>query len=179
MKAEKSENIKNGIEELTYAQDNISIETVVSEMIIEKNLTISTAESCTGGLVSATLINYPGISSVFIEGCVTYSNESKINRLGVNPHTLEVHGAVSEETAREMAEGIAKNFNTNVAISTTGIAGPGGGTSDKPVGLVYIGIYVNGKTTVSKYILPGNREEIRLRATKYAINDLRLRLLEL
>lgn len=179
MKAEKSENIKNGIEELTYAQDNISIETVVSEMLIEKNLTISTAESCTGGLVSATLINYPCISSVFIEGCVTYSNESKINRLGVNPHTLEVHGAVSEETAREMAEGIAKNFNTNVAISTTGIAGPGGGTSDKPVGLVYIGIYVNGKTTVSKYILPGNREEIRLRATKYAINDLRLRLLEL
>lgn len=179
MKAEKSENIKNGIEELTYAQDNISIETVVSEMLIEKNLTISTAESCTGGLVSATLINYPGISSVFIEGCVTYSNESKINRLGVNLHTLEVHGAVSEETAREMAEGIAKNFNTNVAISTTGIAGPGGGTSDKPVGLVYIGIYVNGKTTVSKYILPGNREEIRLRATKYAINDLRLRLLEL
>ena len=157
MKAEKSENIKNGIEELTYAQDNISIETVVSEMLIEKNLTISTAESCTGGLVSATLINYPGISSVFIEGCVTYSNESKINRLGVNPHTLEVHGAVSEETAREMAEGIAKNFNTNVAISTTGIAGPGGGTSDKPVGLVYIGIYVNGKPTVSKYILPGNR----------------------
>lgn len=179
MKAEKSENIKNGIEELTYAQDNISIETVVSEMLIEKNLTISTAESCTGGLVSATLINYPCISSVFIEGCVTYSNESKINRLGVNPHTLEVHGAVSEETAREMAEGIAKNFNTNVAISTTGIAGPGGGTSDKPVGLVYIGIYVNDKTTVSKYILPGNREEIRLRATKYAINDLRLRLLEL
>ena len=179
MKAEKSDNIKKGIEELTYAQDNISIETVVSEMLIEKNLTISTAESCTGGLVSATLINYPGISSVFIEGCVTYSNESKINRLGVNPHTLEVHGAVSEETAREMAEGIAKNFNTNVAISTTGIAGPGGGTSDKPVGLVYIGIYVNGKTTVSKYILPGNREEIRLRATKYAINDLRLRLLEL
>ena len=78
-----------------------------------------------------------------------------------------------------MAEWIVKNFNTNVAISTTGIAGPGGGTSDKPVGLVYIGIYVNGKTTVSKYILPGNREEIRLRATKYAINDLRLRLLEL
>lgn len=156
-----------------------SIETIVSEMLIEKKLTISIAESCTGGLVSATLINYPGISSVFMEGCVTYSNESKINRLGVNPHTLEVHGAVSEETAREMVEGIAKNFNTNVAISTTGIAGPEGGTSDKPVGLVYIGVYVNGKTTVSKYILSGNREEIRFRATKNAINDLRLRLLDL
>lgn len=160
-------------------EEIISIETIVSEMLIEKKLTISIAESCTGGLVSATLINYPGISSVFMEGCVTYSNESKINRLGVNPHTLEVHGAVSEETAREMVEGIAKNFNTNVAISTTGIAGPEGGTSDKPVGLVYIGVYVNGKTTVSKYILSGNREEIRFRATKNAINDLRLRLLDL
>lgn len=160
-------------------EEIISIETVVSKMLIEKNLTISTAESCTGGLVSATLINYPGISSVFMEGCVTYSNESKINRLGVNSNTLKIHGAVSEETAREMAEGIAKNFDTNVAISTTGIAGPGGGTSDKPVGLVYIGIYINGKTTVNKYILKGNREDIRLGATKNAINDLRLRLLEL
>ena len=160
-------------------EEIISIETVVSKMLIEKNLTISTAESCTGGLVSATLINYPGISSVFIEGCVTYSNESKINRLGVNHNTLKIHGAVSEETAREMVEGVAKNLNTNVAISTTGIAGPGGGTSDKPVGLVYIGIYINGKTTVNKYILKGNREDIRLGATKNAINDLRLRLLEL
>ena len=165
--------------EKSLKEEIISIETVVSKMLIEKNLTISTAESCTGGLVSATLINYPGISSVFIEGCVTYSNESKINRLGVNPNTLKIHGAVSEETAREMAEGIAKNFDTNVAISTTGIAGPGGGTIDKPVGLVYIGIYINGKTTVNKYILKGNREDIRLRATKKAINDLRLRLLEL
>ncbi len=166
-------------DDITYAQDNIPIETVVSQMLIEKNLTISTAESCTGGLVSATLINYPGISSVFMEGCVTYSNESKINRLGVNPNTLELHGAVSEETAIEMAEGIAKNFNTNVAISTTGIAGPEGGTSEKPVGLVYIGIYINGKTTVNKYILHGNREDIRIKATKNAINDLRLRLLDL
>lgn len=160
-------------------EEIISIETVVSKMLIEKNLTISTAESCTGGLVSATLINYPGISSVFIEGCVTYSNESKINRLGVNSNTLKIHGAVSEETAREMVEGVAKNLNTNVAISTTGIAGPDGGTIDKPVGLVYIGIYINGKTTVNKYILKGNREDIRLGATKNAINDLRLRLLEL
>lgn len=120
-------------------EEIISIETVVSKMLIEKNLTISTAESCTGGLVSATLINYPGISSVFMEGCVTYSNESKINRLGVNPNTLKIHGAVSEETAREMAEGIAKNFDTNVAISTTGIAGPGGGTIDKPARRILAG----------------------------------------
>ena len=153
-------------------------EKIVKELQKQK-MTVTTAESCTGGLVSSTLINYPGISSVFIEGCVTYSNESKINRLGVNPSTLEIYGAVSEETAREMAEGVAKNFNTNVAISTTGIAGPDGGTSDKPVGLVYIGIYINGKTSVNKYIFQGNREEIRFRATKNALNDLRLKLLEI
>lgn len=156
-----------------------SIETVVSKILIKNKLTISIAESCTGGLVSSTFINYPGISSVFMEGCVTYSNEAKINRLGVNPNTLDIYGAVSEETAIEMVEGIAKNFNTNVAISTTGIAGPDGGSIEKPVGLVYIGIYINGNTTVKKYIFNGNREEIRLKATKNAINDLRLRLLEL
>lgn len=156
-----------------------SIETVVSKILIKNKLTISIAESCTGGLVSSTFINYPGISSVFMEGCVTYSNEAKIKRLGVNPNTLDIYGAVSEETAIEMVEGIAKNFNTNVAISTTGIAGPDGGSIEKPVGLVYIGIYINGNTTVKKYIFNGNREEIRIQATKNAINDLRLRLLEL
>lgn len=160
-------------------EKNVSIETLVSELLIEKNLTISTAESCTGGLVSSTLINYPGISSVFMEGCVTYSNESKINRLGVSKNTLDLYGAVSEETAKEMAEGVAKSLNTNVAISTTGIAGPGGGTVDKPVGLVYIGIYINGKTKVNKYILEGDREEVRNKATYNAINDLRLELLKL
>ena len=156
-----------------------SIETVVSKILIKNKLTISIAESCTGGLVSSTFINYPGISSVFMEGCITYSNESKIKRLGVNLNTLDIYGAVSEETAIEMVEGIAKNFNTNVAISTTGIAGPDGGSIEKPVGLVYIGIYINGNTTVKKYIFNGNREEIRLKATENAINDLRLRLLEL
>lgn len=173
------EKIKSRVGEFIYAEDNVSIEAVVSKMLVEKNLTISTAESCTGGLVSSTLINYPGISSVFMEGCVTYSNESKISRLGVNQSTLKVHGAVSEETAKEMAEGIAKHLGTNVAISTTGIAGPDGGSHDKPVGLVYIGIYINGKTTVNKYIFNGNRQEIRFRATKNALNDLRLRLLEI
>lgn len=167
---------------MTLGYDNkeeISIEDIVCKLLLEKNLTISTAESCTGGLVSATLINYPGVSSVFMEGCVAYSNEAKINRLGVKKETLDKFGAVSEETAREMAKGIAKNFKTNVGLSTTGIAGPDGGSNEKPVGLVYIGIYINGKTTVKKYILQGNRQDIRLRATKNALNDLRLRLLEL
>ena len=171
--------IQERVGEYIYGYDDTSLEEVVAKLLVEKNLTIAISESCTGGMVSSNLINYPGISSVFMEGCVTYSNESKINRLGVDPDKLDKYGAVSEEIAKEMAEGIAKNLNTNVAISTTGIAGPGGGTIDKPVGLVYIGIYINGKTTVKKYILHGNRQDIRLRATKNALNDLRLRLLEL
>ena len=154
-------------------------EELVGKMLVDKNLTISTAESCTGGLVSATLINYPGISSVFIEGCVTYSNEAKVSRLGVKKETLEKFGAVSEETAIEMAEGIAKHFGTNIGLSTTGIAGPGGGSKEKPVGLVYIGIYINGKTTVKRFVFNGDRQEIRLSATKSILNELRIQLLNL
>ncbi len=167
---------------MTLGYDNkeeISIEDIVCKLLLEKNLTISTAESCTGGLVSATLINYPGVSSVFMEGCVTYSNEAKINRLGVKKETLDKFGAVSEETAIEMAEGIAKNFKTNIGLSTTGIAGPGGGSNEKPVGLVYIGIYINGKTIVKKFIFDGNRQEIRLKATNTILNELKIELLNL
>ena len=167
---------------MTLGYDNkeeISIEDIVCKLLLEKNLTISTAESCTGGLVSATLINYPGVSSVFMEGCVTYSNEAKINRLGVKKETLDKFGAVSEATAREMAKGIAKNFKTNIGLSTTGIAGPGGGSKEKPVGLVYIGIYINGKTIVKKFIFEGNRQEIRLKATNSILNELKIELLNL
>ena len=167
---------------MTLGYDNkeeISIEDIVCKLLLEKNLTISTAESCTGGLVSATLINYPGVSSVFMEGCVAYSNEAKINRLGVKKETLDKFGAVSEETAIEMAEGIAKNFKTNIGLSTTGIAGPGGGSNEKPVGLVYIGIYINGKTIVRKFIFDGNRQEIRLKATNTILNELKIELLNL
>ena len=152
------------------------LEYEVASVLVERNLTISVAESCTGGLVSATLINYPGISSVFMEGCVTYSNEAKISRLGVKKETLDKYGAVSEEIAKEMAEGIASNFNTNIGLSTTGIAGPQGGSEEKPVGLVYMGICINGKTTVKKFIFSGDRQSIRLRATKNIINELRLQL---
>lgn len=171
--------IEERVGEYIYAKGDTSIEEVVSRMLVEKNLTVSTSESCTGGLVSATLINYPGISSVFVEGCVTYSNEAKISRLGVKKETLEKFGAVSEETAREMAEGIAKHFGTNIGLSTTGIAGPEGGSEEKPVGLVYIGIYINGKTIVKRFVFNGNRQAVRLRATKNILNELRLQLLNL
>ena len=109
-------------------------------MLIEKTLTISTAESCTGGHISARLTNVTGASSVFVGGFVAYSNTLKTNLLNVNNKILNDHGAVSEETAISMAIGVQKKLSTDIGISTTGIAGPGGGTINKPVGLVFIGI---------------------------------------
>ncbi|MCC0649018.1 competence/damage-inducible protein A [Clostridioides sp. ZZV15-6598] len=177
------EKIKGRVGKYVYTEGDISVsegesalEDAVSKLLVEKNLTIAVAESCTGGLVSSSLINYSGISSVFLEGCVTYSNEAKMKRLGVKKETLEVFGAVSEQTAIEMAEGVAKGLGTNIGISTTGVAGPGGGTEEKPVGLVYTAIYINGKTIVRKNIFNGDRRKIRLRATRDLLNELRIQL---
>lgn len=150
-----------------------SIEYLVGKILCKNKLTISTAESCTGGLVAGKLISYPGISEVFKEGVVTYSNESKMKRLGVKEETLRGFGAVSEETAREMAEGIAREAKTDVSVVTTGIAGPGGGTKEKPVGLVYIGVYVKGKTQVKKFNFKGDRQQVRGEAVLSALNMLR------
>jgi nicotinamide-nucleotide amidase len=144
----------------------------IAKILNEKNLTISIAESLTGGMVSSKFVDYSSISSVFIEGCVTYSNDSKIKRLGVREETLKDFGAVSSQTAMEMAYGISKTSNTNIGISTTGIAGPLGGSKEKPVGLVYIGICINEKTITKKYNFDGNRNEIRNKATSAVINDL-------
>lgn len=165
--------ITDRLGENVYATEDISIEDVVAKLLIEKKLTIATAESCTGGMIASTLINYPGISEVFLEGAVTYSNEAKHKRLGVKNETLDKYGAVSEETAREMAIGIAKTAGTDVSIVTTGIAGPEGGTDEKPVGLVYIGVYVSGEVKVKKYIFNGNRSRIRLQATMMSLDMLR------
>ena len=153
-----------------------SIEYTLGEILCNNKLTISTAESCTGGMVAAKLISYPGISSAFLEGAVTYSNEAKIRRLSVKKETLDVYGAVSEETAREMVEGIAKESSSNTSIATTGIAGPGGGTNEKPVGLVYIAVHVNDNTTIEKCNFSGNREEVRVSATNYALKMLKIEL---
>ena len=162
-----------------YAEGETSIEEVVSNMLIEKNFTISTAESCTGGLLAATFIKYPGISKAFKDGIVSYSNDAKINRLNVKRETIEKYGAVSPQTAIEMAEGVAKTSNTNIGISTTGVAGPGGGTKEKPVGLVYIGICINGQTQTKEFRFAGNRERIRRKTVYSALNWLRLILLSM
>ena len=173
------EEIKNRFKEKVYAEGETTIEEVVAKMLVENNLKIAVAESCTGGMVSSALIDYPGISSVFMEGCVTYSNEAKVMSLGVKEETLNTVGAVSEECAKEMAEGVAKRHNTNIGLSTTGIAGPQGGTTEKPVGLVYMGITINNKKKKKKYIFNGDRQQIRSRACKTLLNDLRLELLNI
>jgi len=160
-----------------YGEGDTTLECVLGEMLVSRKLTIATAESCTGGMVASTLINYPGISSVLMEGAVTYSNDAKINRLGVKAETLDKYGAVSSEVAAEMAEGIAKTAGTKIGISTTGIAGPEGGNAQKPVGLVYIGIYMNGKVITKMLNLSGNRQKIRERATIQLLDLVRRELL--
>lgn len=167
------EEVRKRLGDYIYGEGEKTLEHVVSELLISRNLNIATAESCTGGLLAGKLINAPGISSVFLEGAITYSNEAKIKRLNVRKDTLDKFGAVSEEVAREMAEGIAKAAEAKIGVATTGIAGPGGGTESKPVGLVYVGIYYNNETFVKRLNLSGNRDRIRNRAVMEAIDMLR------
>ena len=160
----------NRISEFIIGEDDDRIENTIFECLNsgEKPLTISTAESCTGGMIASKLIEVPGISENFIEAIISYSNEAKIKRLKVKKETLEKYGAVSEEVAREMLAGL----NTDIGISTTGIAGPGGGTKDKPVGLVYIGIKVKDEVRVFRRELKGDRNKIRQRAMMHALYNL-------
>jgi len=169
--------IRGRLEKAVYGTDDESIEAVIAGMLMDRHLTISVAESCTGGMICAKLVDFPGISEVFMEGSVTYSNNAKINRLGVKPETLKKFGAVSAETAMEMAAGVAKSSGTDIGLSTTGIAGPLGGSEEKPVGLVYIGLYIDGNVKYIKANFPGTREIIRLRATLAALDLLRKELL--
>lgn len=173
------EELKRRFGNFVYAVDeNVTLAAALVDLLKEKNLTITTAESCTGGLLSGELVSVSGASDVFKEGFITYANEAKEKYLGVKHETLEQCGAVSEETAREMAEGAAKNTGADTAIAITGIAGPGGGTEEKPVGLVYIGVHVKGKTKVEKYLLKGNRQKVRDYAVVNALNLLRMTVLE-
>lgn len=165
--------IRSRLEEYIYGEGETSLEEVVGELLVKKGIKIATAESCTGGMVAEKLINYPGISESFLEGAVTYSNEAKMKRLGVKKETLDKYGAVSEETAREMAEGIAKAAGADLGVSTTGIAGPGGGTAEKPVGLVYIGVYYKGNCLVKEFNFTGDRNRVRVRTTMSALDLVR------
>ncbi len=164
------EEIYNRLGKYIYGEDDCTLEEAVVKRLQKNGLTIATAESCTGGLIAGRIVDFAGASSVFIDGVVSYSNESKVKRLGVSKETLEKYGAVSEQTAKEMAEGVVKALGADVGVSSTGVAGPTGGTPEKPVGLVYIAVSVKGKTTVRKLNLKGNRNRIRGRVVTEVLN---------
>ncbi len=138
-------------------------------LLLEKNKTLATAESCTGGLISQSKTNVPGASGVFGFGFVTYANEAKEKLLGVRHETLLAHGAVSPQAAVEMARGARGVSGADIAVSVTGIAGPGGGTKEKPVGMVYVGFSDEGGTTARKLTLGGSRDEVRAAACEYVL----------
>lgn len=147
----------------------MNLEEKIIKELQKLNYSITTAESCTGGLLAGRLLNVSGASAVYNEGHITYSNEAKERLLGVSHETLETFGAVSSQTAKEMALGAAKAANANVGLSTTGIAGPGGGTSEKPVGLVYVGCAINGEVEVKECHFDGDREANRKSSVEEAL----------
>lgn len=154
----------------------MNIEEKIIKELRDRNQTLTTAESCTGGLLAGRILNVSGASYVYNEGHITYSNEAKERLLGVKHSTLQQYGAVSKETAAEMAKGAALAANAEAALCTTGIAGPTGGTPEKPVGLVYVGCYYNGEVTVEEYRFEGDREQNRNAAVEAALQLLWIRL---
>ena len=149
--------------------DGVTLEKALADLLESTGMTISCAESCTGGLVSATLINVPGISEIYKAGFVTYSNKAKRKLLGVKKATLQKYGAVSSQTAEEMVKGLLSATKTDVGIAVTGLAGPDGGTKEKPVGLVYVSCNVRGKITVKECHFKGTRDKIRRNAVTAAL----------
>ncbi|WP_308009049.1 CinA family nicotinamide mononucleotide deamidase-related protein [uncultured Fusobacterium sp.] len=162
------EKIYNKIGKYVFGENADRLEKKAVELVKKLGMNISTAESCTGGMIASRLIDVPGVSEVFKEGIVSYSNDAKIKRLGVKKETLKKYGAVSEETAREMVMGL----DSDIAIATTGIAGPDGGTPEKPVGLVYIGIRVKDDIHIEKRFFNGDRMKIRERAVSQSLFSL-------
>ena len=152
-----------------YGTDGETLEQVVAERLLDKRLTLALAESCTGGLVGHRLTNVPGSSAFLNRGYVVYSNQAKMEDLGVKQATLDSFGAVSEQTAREMAEGARLRAKTDMGLAITGIAGPGGGTAVKPVGLVYMSLASSGDTIVQRHLWKGTREQIKNRAALMAL----------
>ena len=155
-----------------------TLETAVVELLHNQNLTLTTVESCTGGALSARIINVPGASEVLKQGFVTYSNRAKKKYIMVKKSTLKEHGAVSEKCAKEMAKGGCFITNSDAALSVTGLAGPDGGTEATPVGTVFIGCCLKGKTTVKEFHFNGSRNKVRDQAVTYALILLRECILE-
>jgi len=188
-KAEAEEDANKTLKELTarireklglalYAENGESLEEVVGQMLKLAGKTLAVAESCTGGLVAERITEISGSSDYFIEGAVTYSNEAKIRTLNVPPEVLEKYGAVSAETAEAMARGIRERARADFGISVTGIAGPGGGSEEKPVGLVYLGFAGEKEVKTLRIMLPGDRHLIRWRSSQAALDLLRRKMMK-
>ena len=175
---ELAEKIREAIGTAVFAMNGETLEEVVGQMLTESGKTLSVAESCTGGLIGMRLTEVAGSSSYFLEDAVTYSNEAKVRTLGVPEQTLAEHGAVSAETAEAMAVGIRQRAGADFGISVTGIAGPGGGTDEKPVGTVFIGYSDKDETRSVRFNLPGDRFLIRWRSSQAALDYLRRRILK-
>ncbi|HVF55160.1 MAG TPA: competence/damage-inducible protein A [Pyrinomonadaceae bacterium] len=169
--------IEERLGDAVFAFRGETMEEVVGLRLAVTGFTISVAESCTGGLIAQRLTEVPGSSSYFMQGVVTYSNESKARLLGVAPELIEEHGAVSAQVAEAMAEGARFRAGTDFGLSVTGIAGPGGGSEEKPVGLVYIALSDDAHTEHRRLMLPGDRQLIRWRASQAALDLLRRRLI--
>jgi nicotinamide-nucleotide amidase len=176
---EKAARIKNLLGPDVYGEDDDTLEAVFGRIMRKKRLTVATAESCTGGLVANIITDVSGSSNYMIGSVVAYHNRIKEEVLGVPREILARFGAVSEPTARLMAEGVRKLYEVDLGLSTTGIAGPTGGTPQKPVGLVYMGVSLRGKTKVIKRIFKGNRLEIKRQTALNVIDLARRMLLEL
>ena len=162
-----------------YAEEDIGLETVLGQMLKDRGQTVALAESCTGGLAAKRLTDISGSSAYVMGGVVAYDNSAKINLLGVDSGLIEQHGAVSEQVARAMANGARQRFDSDYALSITGVAGPTGGTDDKPVGLVWFGLAMrDGETVTEEKRFLGNREMVRERAAQHALNLLRLHLIK-
>ena len=172
------QNVRQKLGHAVFGTGDETLESAVAVLLKKHNKTIAIAESCTGGLVSDKLTNIPGISEFFLEGVVAYSNRAKSGILGVPEELITKHGAVSREVARAMAEGIKKRSSANVGVGITGIAGPGGATKDKPVGLVYIAVFSDGMFEVKELKLRGSRIGIKRFSAHCALNMARLKLME-
>ena len=175
---ELAEKIADKLGPAVFSMNGETMEEVIGAMLTERGETVAFAESCTGGLIAERVTEVPGSSRYFMEGAVTYSNDAKVRTLGVRRETLEEFGAVSSQTAEEMAAGMRDRTGTDYAISVTGIAGPDGGTEEKPVGTVFLGLADADGTRSKKFTFPGDRYLIRWRTSQAALDLLRRRMIK-